>query len=134
MKPKPFSALNHFTVPVAIIFFPPRALCRSRMPGPIVAVFVVRSRSGTKRTPGTRPQAFKTCDAQQLRVRPYPRRGQYVVFSSPAAGKGFTTTPRTPHSGLTTSSSWPSHRASPMSVSYTHLRAHETDSYLVCRL
>src|SRR5450756_3220952 len=44
MKPKPFSALNHFTVPVAIANFPPRALCRSRFPGPIVAVFVVRSR------------------------------------------------------------------------------------------
>src|SRR5665647_842704 len=88
MKPKPFSALNHFTVPVAIIFFPPRALCRSRMPGPIVAVFVVRSRSGTKRTPGTRPQAFKTCDAQQLRGGDYPSGTEFLVFCRSDRGQG----------------------------------------------
>src|SRR5664279_2821457 len=28
----------------------------------------------------------------------------------------------------------PEHHMLPVSVSYTHLRAHETDSYLVCRL
>src|SRR5664279_4647572 len=29
---------------------------------------------------------------------------------------------------------WPTTRPRPAPVSYTHLRAHETDSYLVCRL
>src|SRR5665647_1806505 len=36
--------------------------------------------TGTKRTPGTRPQAFKTYDAQQLRDGDYPKRRKYLVL------------------------------------------------------
>src|ERR1019366_5668247 len=79
MKPKPFSALNHFTVPVAIsVFLQERFVdpeCRADRRG-------VRRplQTGTKRTPGTRPQAFKTCDAQQLREGDYPKRRKYLLL------------------------------------------------------
>jgi hypothetical protein len=37
MKPKPFSALNHLTVPVAMTKFPSKEMHRSRDPGPRAA-------------------------------------------------------------------------------------------------
>src|SRR5665647_3338699 len=64
-----------------------------------------------------------------------------AMMASPAcspassAGVPLTTLVRTAAARLADpSGTTPSLELTPRSVSYTHLRAHETDSYLVCRL
>src|SRR5674476_966064 len=110
MKPKPFSALNHFTVPVAItvssksaLSIPTAGADRRGVRRPL--------QTGTKRTPGTRPQAFKTCDSQQLREGDYLKRAKYLllwrtIFHHLPVGAS-----RCPPRGA-----WPSHRARVMST------------------
>jgi len=64
MKPKPFSALNHFTVPVAIMILLQERSVDTDWSGSLVAVSVVRS--GKEQSAPAEAEASKTFDAQQL--------------------------------------------------------------------
>src|SRR5450756_3055608 len=110
MKPKPFSALNHFTVPVAITNF-----LQERFVDP-------DSRGRSSRCSSAAP------DWNKAHPRHKAASVQDVRFTA-------TTGWRLPQTGRippVESSSFEDDLLSP--VSYTHLRAHETRHDLVCRL
>src|SRR4051794_35469445 len=72
MKPKPFSALNHFTVPWTIVLSPHRDTYRSAPCRPLVARMAFRMRKRPLSTSRGRSKTFEKCNCNQEQVSTPP--------------------------------------------------------------